>query len=109
MGSFSGAANASPLVYTVDYSAAVGMAAQLIMTPANWTVAPQFMRIINCSATASIWLSRHLGAATAANAPGAYQLQPSQIEVWQIPQVIPLNPLWGIATAAGGALTVEIG
>ncbi len=63
------------------------------------------MRLVNVSATATIWLSRTGPAA--ANAPGSYPLKPGATENLEPPH-IGMEPLSAIADEEGAALTAEL-
>ena len=95
-----------PFITTSDFSSAVGTTAQTVLTAAQVaTFRGIFLRIVNVSTTATIWLNRNGPAVV--NGPGSYPLAPGQIEIYQGGNPVPDNVVSAIATGTGGALTIE--
>lgn len=95
-----------PFFSTTDYSTTVGTTSQTVLTAAQIaTFRGVFLRIVNVSVSATIWLNRNGPAVV--NGPGSYPLAPGQIEVYQGGNPVPDNIVCAIATGTGGALTIE--
>ncbi len=94
------------IMTTNDFSTTVGTTAQTVLTPAQTaTFKGVFLRVFNASATATIWLNRN-GLAVV-NGAGSYSLAPGVAEVYGSATPVPDNALSAVASAAGGALTIE--
>jgi hypothetical protein len=100
-------------VSALDFSRYVGTTAVAVYTAddiSNGT--PIFMRLWNVAEAdgGTIWLTRsdELGLGITENAPGAFPLAPGEFEVFQLPQSIPDNDLFAIATDEDTPLTVEV-
>jgi hypothetical protein len=113
----SGVIEIATQIITQTMGVMVGTSAQQIYACPVSTAPVQpraaYIRVWNVAAPGggTVWLTRSaaVGLNVAANAPGCFPLGPGQFEVFQIPQAIPLNPLWAIATEANTPLTIEIG
>ena len=109
--------NEAPQITTTTVGVTLGTTAvQVYANPVPITDAPtmmHFLRAWNVAASGggTIWLTRNpaIGLNVAANLAGCFPLAPGQYEVFQIPQSIPLNPLFATATAEGTPLTIEAG
>jgi hypothetical protein len=104
---------AAPVVNTIDYSQTVGTTAVTIFTNAALKTAfpngMSYMKLFNASATATIYYTRN-GNPPVANAAGTYSLAPGAFETYNnFNANIPQNTLIAVATATGGAFTVEVG
>jgi hypothetical protein len=96
------------LSIAADFSQAVGVTPVGILPPLSGDVV--YVRLWSVSPVngPTIWLSR-TSTTPAPNSPGSFPLAPGEFEEFKYPAAIPVNSLFAVATAAGAALTVEVG